>query len=227
MRVVKLVSLISMISMGAVAFGQTLPPPDFAGQSYWFGPGPSAMSLQSSSQDTGGWAELTNNGATWAVGGSGGPALVSTSATPTSANAVFSVPTSVNIQPYIYIDGYFGLTASISGFGAGDVNLGSSRFYVIHNVPVQVTGFGFGDLVGPGPTTLQASYLVTYTSYTQPTVTDNFTFPGGASGSVSLNLDPTTDEGISFVDIQRTVSVTAQAQGGAYTASGSVMVSTL
>src|SRR4029079_14047096 len=116
---------------GAIAASQTLPPPPFAGQSYWYGPGPSAFTVSSSSQTDGGYSEMYVSGGNWVAGVNGGPAFVGVSAGGASITSTFNVTTTLTIEPYIYVDGYFGVTASVSGFGGGAIEVGTSRFFVL------------------------------------------------------------------------------------------------
>ena len=227
MKILPLSLAASFIFVSAIGYSQTLPPPAFAGQSYWFGPGPSAMSVVSSGQTDGGYAEMYQSPA-WTASG-GGPALLSTSAG-TNATASFLSQTTLTISPYIYVDGYFSVVATATGFGGGTVNVGTSRFFVLHNTPVELILNGFTNLgsgsFGVAPT-LQTTYHFDFIDYTNPAnftdSTDIIAADLGA-GSFTTLIDNIQDEGILQVDVSRSSAVPAGISAGQYVGQGVIHV---
>lgn len=218
MKISRILVLTASAFVSSVALGQTLPPPAFHGQSYWFGPGPTAMSVSSSTQDFGGYAEMVRDAtSTWVGTASGGPAfngfVSGTSNNHQILLSNFRLNTSVSVQPYIYVDGYFGVSANLTGFTGGfPVDLGASRVFILHNCPISMDVVNFEDLYragpfGPGPN-LPTSYVVSYASYTNPGSYSGSSSPfaGGTQQAFVLNVDPVQDDGILQIDISRSIS---------------------
>lgn len=219
-----LTTLVISAATMSVAMAQTLPPPNFAGQSYWFGPGPSAYSVTDTTQNSGGYAEfstINNLGTIWNPIQSGGPAVQGTFGGPQAVGQFLST-TTMHVQAYIYIDGYFGLETRVTGATGGSaVNVGTSRFFVVHNCPIQLVQQAFTNLNGPA--TYPQEVLFTMSDYTNP---------GNYSTSVNVlpattyttTISPTDDEGILQVDATRFATLPSLAVAGDYTATGVITV---
>ena len=215
------------VSCAAISSGQALPPPSYAGQSYWFGPGPSAYSLDSSSQTDGAFAEHAYLGGTYVATNGGGPAFQGSNDTASTFQSSFWVRTNFTIMPYIYVDGYFEVDANVHGFSPGTVNLGASRFYVLHNVGITIGSvFGFSDFQSLGGPLLVAHYSIDYHNYANP---------GAFSGSLPLNsatpfsfsVFQYQSDGLLEVNINRSVTVTTGIPAVPYTAGGDLYVSSM
>ena len=215
MKILKTCLPFVFVCAAVLAHSQALPPPAYNGQSYWFGPGPSSASVISSSQTDGGYAEMIGdlNTGDVSAGVSGGPAFTGFSGgTPAPMTASFLSKTTVTIEPYVYIDGYFSVSCDISGFGsAGPIDLGASRFFIIHNDSIELDINSVSKLFPGGnvnavgiPLTLHVSlsdYKTSASVYTN-------TIVGGSGGSLTF-LDPTIyDDVIAQVDLDRTMDLT-------------------
>lgn len=236
MKISRYAILSSLVFATTVAFGQTLPPPAFAGQSYWFGPGPSALTLSSSTQDFGGYSEMYQDAnGTWQAGPNGGPAFdqvrTGTNGPTPIMISDFSVRTSMTVAPYIYVDGYFGLAATLTGFGGTwPMSLGSSRCFILHNCTIGVAAGDFGNLSNLSGTTVPLSLVLQYANYANP---GNFSGSGNLPSTGSpyffLQVDPADDEGILQVDILRSAGTpSGPLTAGNYTSQdGQFIVSSL
>jgi len=217
---------ISALTM-SVALGQTLPPPAYAGQSYWFGPGPASYSVTNTVQQSGGYAEFVANtsGTIWTPTQMGGPALVGAFGGP-QAEADFNAETTLHIQPYIYVDGYFGLDTRLAGaIGGSSVNVGTSRFYIVHNCPIQLVQQGFTNLTGsgPSPAVYAQDVLFTMTDYANPS-NYSTTLTVHPATLYTTSISPTDDEGILQVDATRLATLPNLAIAGDYTSVGIITV---
>jgi hypothetical protein len=186
--------------------------------------------VSSTIQTDGGYAEmLGQSGGGWTVGVFGGPAFMGF---PTSSTANFLSNTLLTVAPYIYVDGYFSVTASLSGFTGGTVNIGTSRFYVIHNTPILLSGENFGKLahLGAGAIPdLETTYNFDYLDYNNPL---NFSGSQSLVGSNSANafsvsIDNLNDEGILQVDITRNTAVPTGTPAGQFFGQGIVHVGSI
>lgn len=229
MQISKLAAMAALAAIAAFGTSQSLPPPVFAGMGYWYGPGPSVFSLNSSVQGSGGYAEMYRSGGNWVAGVNGGPAFSSVSPGGASISSTFNVDTTLNIEPYIYVDGYFGLTANVAGFASpGTLNIGASRFYVLHNCPITLHGDTYTDVTN-GSTVLQTVYRFVISNYADPgSFTGDQDVNGGTSETFdAANLSTATTGGVLQVDIQRIVSFPVGVSAGQYTGSGTVSVSSV
>jgi len=222
--------LFVILILSAISAAQTLPPPAFAGQSYWFGPGPAALSSTGFTQDTGGYSELYKTSGTWTAGVNGGPAFSHNDTQPTYIASYFNVSTDLVVEPYIYVDGYFGTTATVSGFSGGAVGLGSSRFYVIHNVPIRMAGIGFSDLNQvPSGASLTIAYDIVYSGYTNPgySNTIHFTTDNGIGGHFDVTISNTDDNGILQVEPHRSATLPNNLAAATYHGVGTIWINAL
>lgn len=188
---------LALTAFAALAAAQEpLPPPDFEGASYWFGPGPrQTTSLDSSHQDNGAWIDFSS----LSSGGAADPPQFD-AATGRSKGHVTLIKR-VTVQPYCYVDGYFGSSSSVSGWSSSSapVSLGACRFYVVHNCPVVVTFSSFTQFVGDMDSdgdgvfdTCPSRFHVTCAAYRpgRP-VFGSFTVDGAPPGSSSQSFDIT------------------------------------
>jgi len=207
----KSVLLFAVVAAPILATAQTLPPPSYAGQNYWFGPGPSALTLSSSTQDFGGYSEMYQDGSgTWTSGVSGGPAFdefrTATNAGHPIMISDYSVRTSMTVSPYIYVDGYFGLSATLSGYGGTTwpLSLGGSRCFIVHNCPINIAAGDFGNLSNSSGTTVPLSLVLQYADYANPgSFSGSGNLPQTGAQYFSVDISPANDEGILQVDILR------------------------
>ena len=229
MKVSRIAVFAPIALASAISLAQTLPPPDFAGQSYWYGPGPQASTLGASSQNNGGYGEMTTNGSNWSAGATGGPAFVAFQDFGISGQLDFSVSTAVTVSPYIYVDGYFGLAASINGFGStGPMNIGSSKLYVLHNTPLNIHSYNFTNLGGVSGGHFDLTCTFTFRNYATPA---NFTTTqvvhGATAETAYLNVDVADDDGILEVEINRSISPVGTIRAATYTGTGVFLVTSL
>lgn len=191
----KLSLALALLTVGAVASAQMpMPPPDFEGASYWYGPGPrQTVSLDSSHQTNGAWMDFSS----MSSGGASDP-LTFDAATGRSRGHVTLIKR-VDVQPYCYVDGYFGSDSSVSGWSSSSSSLsvGACRFYVVHNCPVLVSLSGFSRFVSStdsdGDGVLDecpAVWTITCRAYRpgRP-VFGNFTVDGAPQGQTSQTVD--------------------------------------
>jgi len=213
----------------AAAYGQTLPPPDYAGQSYWFGPGPQGLSVTSTSQNSGGYGDMSTNGSNWSAGATGGPAFQAFEDFGTNGRLTFTVSSAVTVAPYIYVDGYFGLAATLTGLStSGPINIGSSRLYVLHNTPLNINSFNFTNLTGVSGSTFDLACTFTLRNYANP---GNFSSTQVVHSATAehayLNVDVSDDDGILEVDIARTITPVGAIRAGSYSGTGQFIVTSL
>ena len=231
MKFLKISLLSSALILSGISAAQTLPPPAFAGQTYWFGPGPSSYFVAEYFQVSGGYSEMYDLGPTWVVSQSGGPAFLNSSAGASNVQSVFTVSTNLDVMPYIYVDGYFGLNTRIAGYSSGSpFVIGDSRFFVVHNTPLNIEIFGFNDMVGPGGATVRYETALEYMNYANPGSYTGFSL-GVSSASpaniANVNIDPADSGGILEVNIRRTVLTTGSLVAGSYTGTGLLRVSAI
>ena len=212
------------------------------GEAYWFGPGPSAHALKfgSSTMNTNGGFDRA-----WFSWDSafGFTAYANVAAVPIADPFTFQVninaPTYITVLPYVYVDGYFGLSAAVQGWGTtANLNLGFSRFYILHNAPVFVRFIGFTNATLQPPfsagiygyNTIAMTYQATVRPFLQST---------GAGGAIytQFNFGPTSGNGLAYldptmatnffaqIDIARTATVYWNNPAGPYKANGLVIVS--
>ncbi len=221
--------VLSAISFAAISGAQTLPPPAFNSGTYWFGPGPSPFLTYSNLQSDGAYSEMYFDQGSWFLNPAGTP-VIGFTVSP-NASTSFRLSTTVIIEPYIYVDGYFTTTATFRGFStAGPINSGTSRFYVVHNVPVLVTGDSFTTvgLGGPSGAALPTTYRFDLTDYVTPSnYSATQSAAAGSSDTVSFSVDNAVDDGILQVDVTRSSTVPVNAMGGTYSGTGRVTVSSV
>ena len=142
------------------------------------------------------------------------------------AEADFNAETTLHIQPYIYVDGYFGLDTRLAGaIGGSSVNVGTSRFYIVHNCPIQLVQQGFTNLTGsgPSPAVYAQDVLFTMTDYANPS-NYSTTLTVHPATLYTTSISPTDDEGILQVDATRLATLPNLAIAGDYTSVGIITV---
>jgi len=231
MKISKLAVLTALSAFSCLAACQSFPPPPAAGQSYWFGPGPSQYSPSSNVQDTGGYAEMyQSNPGNWVFGATGGPAYAGSNL-PSNAQVLFAMSTVVNITPYIYVDGYFGTTANVHGFQqVGTYNADMSRFYVLHNTTIQVAGNGFTNvgLGGPsGTPSIGVVYNFLIADYNNLGYSATASATGGTSDFVVFTVDTVSDGGTLQVDVRRYMTFPSGLPSGQYSGTANVLVTSV
>ncbi len=206
------------------------------GESYWFGPGPAnhKVVLGSTSMTLGdrAWFEWDS-----AFGFTQYGNVSYASGNPTSFQVSIDAPTFITVKPYVYVDGYFGLSASVQGWGTtADLDLGFSRFYVLHNAPVFIRAFANNAFLDPGQAIGPYGFNridMTYSATVRPRLQSGFIGPvvrsfnfGPTAGVGSAYLDPTNDTNFfAEIDIARKATVYWNNPAGNYKAVGTVVIS--
>lgn len=254
-------TLIAVAALAAVSvFAQNSAP--FAtpngrnGKNFWFGNSGTGPSLHSSAgydwdannrawyeyDGSGGGAAIANNQLFKGQGGVSGSGNAFTSFAPGgfAFSDVIQSRTTVNVRPYVYVDGYFGLIADVQGWGNSKVDLGSSTFYVLHNTPVYVRFNGFTDAnqistVGrPNGRQIPVDYSATVkANYPNPghdnteiQYLSTITFGPRSTGNQFFYLDPVSHTNFfGRIDIARSAQVAYDIPAGTYQAIGTVVVS--
>ena len=223
---------------------------------FWFGPGPQTHTLNSFDWDDNNraWFEWDGSGAI-----PGGPLVSSFKGAggwSGFAYGFFNFPnnwafkdfiqarTTINVRPYVYVDGYFGLIADVQGWGRADhLLIGSSEFYILHNTPVYVTFANFGNANWVGNTLGKAPVNPIGTIPMEYTATSFATFgvagtnvfsPLGAvafsslAGGVQpqvLFIDPVDSNFFAKILINRYATINYNVPAGVYQSTGVVTIS--
>ncbi len=204
------------------------------GESYWFGPGPANHKVKFDSK------VMTLGDRSWFEWDSAfGFANYQNVSFVSNNTATFRVdigaPTTINVLPYVYVDGYFGVSASVQGWGTtANLDLGFSRFYVLHNSPVFVR-MSATNAVLQGPASIYGynTIAMTYSATVRPRLSSGVTAPivrnfnfGPTAGIGQCYLDPTNDTNFfAEIDIFRKATVYWNNPAGTYRALGTVVVS--
>ncbi len=237
------VALAACAATGAMAqsWAPFAKPSGYNGHNFWFGPGPAVHSLNSYDWDANNraWFEYDGSGGFL---GSGGVFGSGTAFTGFPAGWGFSdviqARSTINVRPYVYIDGYFGLISDVQGWGyASHLFLGSSTFYVLHNAPIFIHFSGFTNanqvatLGVPNGRFISMEYtaqayattpLATFTAFVPPI---NF---GPLAGNATYYLDPVADTNFfGRIDISRYATIPYDIPAGIYQAVGTVVVSSI
>lgn len=224
MKISRALIFAATLAVSSFAMSQTLPPPSFAGQNYWFGPGPATYSNTSASQTRGGFSEMYSTNGIWLGGVGGGPAFYNSQPSGAGFESTFTMTSDLTVEPYVYIDGYFGTQASVNGFTGQNVAVGTSRFFVLHNVPVDVTFSGFTDFVLSGQPSILSHFSFQLYNYS----TAALLRAGGLNGDDGLvyttTLDNALDGGVMQVDCNRLALLNTNVAAGTYSANGQVTI---
>lgn len=242
-KTIKFAAVITAALTGAVAMAQfpSAPPGTPVGpngEAYWFGPGPAPHQViwNSKSMTLGdrAWFEWDS-----AFGFIQYQNIQAGGGNTSNFFVQFNAPTYITVRPYVYVDGYFGLSAAVQGWGTtANLDLGFSRFYILHNAPVFVRFFGNNAFLDPFQAIGPYGYNridIDYTAFVRPRLqsglpaanvrTVNF---GPLSGSGLCYLDPTFDTNFfAEVDIQRRATVYWNNPAGNYKATGIVAVASI
>ena len=254
MNALRLSTLAISALVATAAFAQNSAP--FAtpngrqGKNFWFGnngQGPSLHSSAGYDWDASNRAWYEYDGSSNSYKGAGGASGFGQAFTGFTAGAgwnfndVIQARTTINVRPYVYVDGYFGLISDVQGWGYAKVPLGSSTFFVLHNAPVYVRFSGFTDANQIGtvgvangvtiPVDYSATVFATYPNpgsdntqfQSQPTI--NF---GPRSGSNGFYLDPVVHTNFfGRIDVSRVGTLNYNVPAGKYVAVGTVIISAL
>ena len=248
---ISLIASLAVVAVSAIAQNQApfAVPDGRNGRNFWFGnlgAGPSLHSSAGYDWDANNRVWFEYDGSSNSFKGAGGIAGFGTqftNFTPGPGWNFFDViqsRTTINVRPYVYVDGYFGLLADVQGWGYAQVPLGSSTFYILHNAPVFVRFQGFTDAttvgtVGvPNGSVIPVDYSATVYA-TFPFGTPNFqiqTLPtitfGPRAGDNGLYLDPVVSTNFfGRININRTATVNYNVPAGQYQATGLVVISAL
>ena len=212
------------------------------GRNFWFGPGPAAHTLANYDWDATNAAWFEYDGSSSSFQGVGGVAGSGTAFTGFSGGWAFSdvveARSTINVRPYVYVDGYFGLTSDVQGWGySAHLPLGSSTFYILHNAPVFVHFNGFTDAnqVSTVGVANGKSIQMEYTAQayaTSPVETYTATVPsinfGPNAGDATYYLDPVSNTNFfGKIDIARFATIPYDIPAGVYRATGTVVVSSI
>jgi hypothetical protein len=232
-----LAAFAALASVAAMAqVNQPSKPSGPNGEPFWFGPGPKAHAYIANSSimdpNSRAWYEWDSYTGGW----SGANNLIG-SANTTAFLDYVRADTTINVKPYVYVDGYFGLSADVSGWGTNfNIDLGFSRFYVLHNAPVYLYFQSFQDAIlqsiptGPfGYGKIAMDYRCEIRPWLSPGVAGpivrNFTFGPTSTPLGQAYLDPRYDSDFfAQVDIYRKASVYWNNPAGTYKAVGIVIV---
>ena len=204
------------------------------GESYWFGPGPANHKVVSGS------SMMTLGDRSWfewdsAFGFANYQNIAFAHNDTCNFRVDISAPTCVEVKPYVYVDGYFGVCAAVQGWGTtANLDLGFSRFYVLHNAPVFVR-MNATDAYLAGPASIYGFNKISmeYSATVRPRlhsgvlapIVRNFNF-GPTAGIGQCYLDPTNDTSFfAEIDIFRKATVYWNNPAGTYKAIGTVTVS--
>ena len=204
------------------------------GEAYWFGPGPAAHKVKFDSK------VMTLGDRAWfewdsAFGFTQYSNVAFVAANTANFQVNINAPTTITVLPYVYVDGYFGLSAAVQGWGTtANLDLGFSRFYILHNAPVFVR-MDATNAVLQGPASIYGYNTIpmTYNATVRPrlqsgfvgAIVRNFNF-GPTAGVGAVYLDPTIDTNFfAEIDIFRKATVYWNNPAGVYKALGTVIVS--
>ncbi len=159
----------------------------------------------------------------WTTGVSGGPAYQG-HISAGSLTQQFGVTSDLTISPYVYIDGYFGTQAAISGYTGQNVSAGTSRFFILHNVPVEVSFSNFTSFEAPGRSPILAHYGFQLFTYDTLTLIRAGGFDGDLGQTYTTSVDNSLDNGVLQVDCIRLALLNSNTPSDTYTATGQVTV---
>ena len=252
-----------LVACGAFAQSPTnrpFTPSTFKGHGFWFGPGPADHTLASYDwdNDNRAWFEYDGSGQTV-----GGPINFSLFKGAGGTNMSFAqgfvgfpnnwafrdvvqARTTINVRPYVYVDGYFGLIADVQGWGRADhLPIGSSDFYILHNTPVYVRFDNFtnadwqGNTLGKAPVNPFGTIPMEYSAEAFRTtsggapLTNQFTSLGSVqfsplAGGVQpqlLYIDPVDSNFFAKITINRFATINYNVPAGVYRSTGVVSIS--
>ncbi len=206
------------------------------GEGYWFGPGPANHSVAYNSKT------MTLGDRAWfewdsAFGFTQYGNVASASGNTSTFQVNINAPTYITVKPYVYVDGYFGVAASVQGWGTtANLDLGFSRFYILHNAPVFVRFFANNAFLDPGQAIGPYGFNridMTYQAIVRPRLQSGFVGPvvrtvnfGPTAGAGLTYLDPSFDTNFfAEIDIARKATVYWNNPAGNYKATGLVVVS--
>ncbi len=236
------ISALAATSSMAQSWAPFAKPAGYNGHNFWFGPGPAVHSLASYDWDANNRAWFEYDGSSSSFRGAGGVSGSGTAFTGFPSGWGFSdvieARSTINVRPYVYIDGYFGLISDVQGWGyASHLFLGSSTFYVLHNAPIFIHFSGFTDAnqiatVGvPNGKVIKMEYSA-QAYMTTPLATFTMTVPsinfGPTAGDATYYLDPVVNTNFfGKIDISRYATIPYDIPAGVYRALGTVVVSSI
>ncbi len=236
------ISALAAVTSMAQTWAPFAQPAGYNGHNFWFGPGPAAHTLNSYDWDANNRAWFEYDGSSSSFQGAGGVAGSGTAFTGFVCGwgftDVIEARSTINVRPYVYIDGYFGLISDVQGWGySSHLYLGSSTFYILHNAPVFVHFNGFSDAnqvatVGvPNGKFIKMEYSA-QAYMTTPLATFTMTVPsinfGPTAGDATYYLDPVANTNFfGKIDISRYATIPYDVPAGVYRATGTVVVSSI